>query len=179
MVSIGKVSFSAKCPFGRIGGLKIFWEKKIGCRVRNFSHFLCQKTTFFRFLDPPCFRSGGPKKKFGISLKFLHRKKFQVPPPQTVHLKIPSFLKSDATLIRRTRRLFGGFTQVLGFLSPTINNTILTCIAPSQSCPFHRLNLQNPVFCTLFQMLLESGKDGNGVLSLQVHILTSYWRTPA
>ena len=63
-----------------------------------FNIFLCQKTTFF--LEPPYFRAGGPKKNFGISLKFLHRKIFSGSPPISVHLKIPSFLKSDATLIR-------------------------------------------------------------------------------
>ena len=42
-----KLLFGEKCFFGRIGGMKFFWEKKIGCRIRKFSHFLSQKTTFF------------------------------------------------------------------------------------------------------------------------------------
>ena len=44
------------------------------------------------------------RKKIGISLKFLHQKNVQVapPPPISVHLKIPSFLKSDATLTTLT-----------------------------------------------------------------------------
>ena len=43
-----KLLFGEKCFFGRIfGGMKIFWEKKNGCRIRKFAHFLSQKTTFF------------------------------------------------------------------------------------------------------------------------------------
>ena len=75
VVSIGKVSFSAKCLFGRIGGLKNFWEKKIGCRIRNFSHFLCHKTTFFRFLDPPpYFRAEARKKNRQVTKNFALEK---------------------------------------------------------------------------------------------------------
>ena len=53
---------------------------------------------FFSIFRPPLF-SGRRPDFFGISLKFLHRKKFSGRvPPKTAYLKIPSFLKSDATL---------------------------------------------------------------------------------
>ena len=66
-----KSVFSAQCLFGRIGRLKIFWEKKIGCRIPIFSHFLCQKTTLFSILGPPYFRAEGTKTIFGIFVIIL------------------------------------------------------------------------------------------------------------
>ena len=64
MVSIGKVPFSAKRLFGRIGGLTFFFfEKKNGCRIQKFSHFLCQKTTFFFDFGTPLFSGRRPEKK--------------------------------------------------------------------------------------------------------------------
>ena len=62
-----------------------------------FTFFMPKNDLFFDFWTPLIF---GPEARFffGISLKFLHQFFFQVGSPQTVHLKIPSFLKSDATL---------------------------------------------------------------------------------
>ena len=43
-----------------VGGLNFFWEKKNGCRIRKFSHFLCQKKTFFSIFGPPLFSGRRP-----------------------------------------------------------------------------------------------------------------------
>ena len=69
MFSIGKVHFSAKCLFGRIGRLKFFWEKKFGCRIQKISHFLCQKNDFFYYFCTPLVNFS-PKKtnRFGPPL---------------------------------------------------------------------------------------------------------------
>ena len=83
MVSIGKVSFSAKCLFGRIGGLKKFREKKKDFGFEIFHIFYAKKRPFFPiFGPPPLFLGRRPEKKIGISLKFLHQKKIsgRVPP---------------------------------------------------------------------------------------------------
>ena len=61
MVSIGKVHFSAKCPFGRIGELKNFW-KKIWMPDSKFSPFFMPKTAFFSIFGPPLFLGRRPKK---------------------------------------------------------------------------------------------------------------------
>ena len=53
MVSIGKVSFSAKCLFGRIGGLNFFSEKNMDAGFENFH--ICyakQRPFFFDFCTP-------------------------------------------------------------------------------------------------------------------------------
>ena len=68
-------------------------------RFEIFHIFYAKKRPFFPIFGPPYFRVGGPIFFSGISLIFLHRKNFSGRvPPKTVHLKIPSFLKSDATL---------------------------------------------------------------------------------
>ena len=65
MVSIGKVHFSAKCPFGRIGGLNFFFDKKNGCRIRGFSQFFMPKNDLFlNFWTPLIF---GPEALFFFS----------------------------------------------------------------------------------------------------------------
>ena len=82
-VSIGKVHFSAKCPFGRIGGLKIF-EKKTWMPDLNFFTFFMPKNNFFsRFWAPLIFGAEALSFFFGISPKILHHKICQVwsPPP--------------------------------------------------------------------------------------------------
>ena len=72
-------------------GWKIF-EKKNGFQIWKFFTFFMPKATFFRFLDHPYFRAGCPKKKFGISLNFLHRKIFRFgPPPFRWTCKFPHF----------------------------------------------------------------------------------------
>ena len=67
----------------------------------KFFTFFMPKNNLFSIFGPPLFSGRRPEKKIGISLKLLHRKIFQVGSPQTVHLKIPSFLKSDATLTKK------------------------------------------------------------------------------
>jgi len=82
MVSIGKVSFSAKCLFARIGGLKIFEKKKMDFGFEIFHIFNAKKRPFFSIFGPPLFSGRRPDFFFGISLIFLHQKKFSglVPP---------------------------------------------------------------------------------------------------
>ena len=61
---------------------------------------------FFDFWTP--FFSGRKTDFSGILLKFLHRKIFSgLVPPKTTHLKIPSLLKSDATLRVESHFKFG------------------------------------------------------------------------
>ena len=66
MVFIGKCLLVQSAFSAAWVGWKFFEKKKYGCWIRNFSHFLFQKTTFFRFGDPPCFRAGGPNFFFSI-----------------------------------------------------------------------------------------------------------------
>ena len=50
-VSFGKkTDFGEKCFFGRIGEMKIFWEKKVDAGFENFHIFLAKKRPFFQFL---------------------------------------------------------------------------------------------------------------------------------
>ena len=97
MVSIGKVYFSAKCPYGRIGGLKNFWGKKnMDARFEIFHIFYAKKRLLFSIFGPPLFLGRVPEKKIGISLKFLHQKKinrFGPPPPFRFTWKLLLFWK--------------------------------------------------------------------------------------
>ena len=61
MVSIGKVSFSAKVPFWPHWWVENFLrKKKLDFGFEIFHIFYAKKRPFFRFLDPPYFRAGGP-----------------------------------------------------------------------------------------------------------------------
>jgi len=164
MVSSGKVSFSAKCLFGRIGGLKNFWEKKIGCRIRNFSHFLCQKTTFFSIFGPPLFSGRRPENFFRHFTKiFAPEKKFRFgPPPISTDLKIPSLLKSDATLIRVSLLLGEKMTldKKANFHFPLVSDGYLNLELLVQKVSI------GPVehLCSYFCAILRQSKKGGQLL---------------
>ena len=99
MVSSGKVSFSAKCLFGRIDGLIFFEKKKLDFGFEIFHIFYAKKWPFFRFLDPPYFWAEGPIFFLAILLKFLPKTKLTglVSPPDP-NLLISPNLKCDCSL---------------------------------------------------------------------------------
>ena len=119
MVSIGKVPFSAKCLFGRIGGIKKFWEKKIGRRIQKKSDFLCQKTTFLEhFGEHLVFEPAARKKnwRFGKKKSAKPPNRLPGPPHPTPGRRFARFSICESPL--REQSLFH-FGKILWFAPPS------------------------------------------------------------
>ena len=98
---LAKDCFLVKSAFSAaLVGWKISEEKKLGCRIRNFSHFFSQKMTFFsNFWTLMVF---GPKARKRKEKRALFPKKnFTIcppPPPPNPNRKVFVFLKCDWSL---------------------------------------------------------------------------------
>ena len=146
--NIGKVSFSAKVPFQPHWWVEIFLRKNfLVAGFENFHIFYAKKRPFFRFLDPRYFRAGGPIFFFGISLIFLHRKKFTglVPPhrwtcnffdffslfPKEIHFPIE---KKKRRRRRRKKKIMPRRRRPRGFFLIFFNFLMKAPFAPPALC---------------------------------------------
>ena len=117
---IGKVPFSAKCLFGRISGLKIFREKKFGCRIRKFS----------RLVPPPSFF----QRIFISFWKKKEKKKKEAPRAPKKNMYFPFVI----IFLKNNLAKFWKFWELLHFFN--INTVSIGEVPFSAKCLFGRIS---------------------------------------